>query len=55
MKIIIEKEKKETKQKNNNNASVTAERNEVESLFISCIEEVRTEIMKRRLKNDIMH
>jgi hypothetical protein len=29
------------------------ERNELESLFVECIEEVRKEIMRRRLKNEI--
>lgn len=32
---------------------MSTERNELESLFIECIEEVRKEIMKRRLKNEI--
>jgi DNA-binding TFAR19-related protein (PDSD5 family) len=30
-----------------------AEKNELETLFVDCIEEVRKEIMKRRLKNEI--
>jgi len=29
------------------------EKNELESLFVDCIEEVRKDIMKRRLKNEI--
>lgn len=33
--------------------NMSTERNELESLFIECIEEVRKEIMKRRLKNEI--
>ena len=32
---------------------MSTERNELESLFIECIEEVRKDIMKRRLKNEI--
>lgn len=32
---------------------MSTERNELEALFIDCIEEVRKEIMKRRLKNEI--
>jgi hypothetical protein len=31
----------------------TTEKNELEGLFVDCIEEVRKDIMKRRLKNDI--
>lgn len=30
-----------------------AEKNELEGLFVDCIEEVRKDIMKRRLKNEI--
>jgi hypothetical protein len=29
------------------------EKNELEGLFVDCIEEVRKDIMKRRLKNEI--
>jgi len=29
------------------------EKSELEGLFVECIEEVRKEIMKRRLKNEI--
>ena len=29
------------------------EKNEVENVFVECIEEVRKEIMKRRLKSEI--
>jgi len=29
------------------------ERNDLETLFVDCIEEVRKDIMKRRLKNEI--
>jgi neutral trehalase len=31
----------------------TSEKNELETLFVDCIEEVRKDIMKRRLKNEI--
>lgn len=31
----------------------TSQRNELEILFVECIEEVRKDIMKRRLKNEI--
>lgn len=33
--------------------NVNTEKNELESLFVDCIEEVRKDIMKRRLKNEI--
>ena len=29
------------------------QKNDIESLFVDCIEEVRKDIMKRRLKNEI--
>jgi hypothetical protein len=32
---------------------VNSEKNELESLFVDAIEEVRKDIMKRRLKNEI--
>lgn len=31
----------------------STEKNDLESLFVDCIEEVRKDIMKRRLKNEI--
>ena len=33
--------------------NATQGRNEMETLFVGCIEEVRKDIMKRRLKNEI--
>ena len=32
---------------------MTAQRSELETLFVNCIEEVRKEIMKRRLKSEV--
>ncbi len=32
----------------------TTEKNDLESLFVECIEDVRKDIMKRRLKNEIV-
>lgn len=32
---------------------MTTEKNELENLFVECIEEVKKDIMKRRLKNEI--
>jgi hypothetical protein len=33
--------------------NTTTEKNDLENLFVDCIEEVRKDIMKRRLKNEI--
>ena len=33
--------------------NVSVERTDLEMLFVDCIEEVRKDIMKRRLKNEI--
>lgn len=33
---------------------MTSERNELESIFVSCIEEVRKDMLKRRLKSEVM-
>ena len=53
LKSIIDREKKSAKKVVADRINITTERNELESLFIECIEEVRKEIMKRRLKNEI--
>ena len=53
MKAIIDREKKQQKKVVAEKINMSTERNELESLFIECIEEVRKEIMKRRLKNEI--
>ena len=53
LKSIIDREKKSAKKVVADRINMTTERNELESLFIECIEEVRKEIMKRRLKNEI--
>ena len=53
LKLIIDKEKKMAKKVVADKINMSTERNELESLFIECIEEVRKEIMKRRLKNEI--
>ena len=53
LKSIIDKEKKTSKKVVADRINMSTERNELESLFIECIEEVRKEIMKRRLKNEI--
>jgi predicted nucleotidyltransferase len=53
LKSIIDREKKVSKKVVAERINMSTERNELESLFIECIEEVRKEIMKRRLKNEI--
>ena len=53
LKSIIDREKKTSKKVVAERINMSTERNELESLFIECIEEVRKEIMKRRLKNEI--
>ena len=53
LKTIIDREKKSAKKVVADRINMTTERNELESLFIECIEEVRKDIMKRRLKNEI--
>ena len=53
MKTILIREKKAGKKVTADRINMSTERNELESLFIECIEEVRKEIMKRRLKNEI--
>jgi len=46
---VIEKEKKKNKTTNSERINNATERNELETLFVDCIEEVRKDIMKRRL------
>ena len=53
LKAIIDREKKTSKKVVADKINMSTERNELESLFIECIEEVRKDIMKRRLKNEI--
>ena len=50
---IIEKDKIMQKKAASEETNLRLERNDFESLFVECIEEVRKEIMRRRLKNEI--
>ena len=50
---MIDKEKKTAKKVVGERINMSTERGELESLFIECIEEVRKNIMKRRLKSEI--
>lgn len=49
----IDRERLRTRKVTADKVNETTEKNELESLFVDCIEEVRKDIMKRRLKNDI--
>lgn len=53
LKVAVDRERKDTKRKVADTVNKASERNELEALFIDCIEEVRKDIMKRRLKNEI--
>ena len=54
LKNSLAKERNLTKKFNGEQANLNAERSDLESMFVSCIEEVRKDIMKRRLKTEIM-
>ena len=53
LKEFIKREEIRNKKLNFEKVNDTAEKSELESLFVECIEEVRKDIMKRRLKNEI--
>ena len=53
MKLVIEREKNKIRKVVADKVNDNTEKNELESLFVDCIEEVRKDIMKRRLKNEI--
>ncbi len=53
LKDFIRKEEIRNKKLNFEKVNDTIEKSELESLFVECIEEVRKDIMKRRLKNEI--
>jgi len=52
---MFDKEKMKLKRINFDKVSETSHKNELENLFVECIEEVRKDIMKRRLKNEIVN
>ena len=52
-KDIIDKEKIIQRKQVSETTNNRIERNDLEQLFVECIEEVRKEIMRRRLKNEI--
>jgi hypothetical protein len=53
LKKQVEKEKNRLRKHQADKVNTNTEKNELESLFVDCIEEVRKDIMKRRLKNEI--
>lgn len=53
LRMAVERERLKAKKVTADRVNETTERNELESLFVDCIEEVRKDIMKRRLKNEI--
>lgn len=54
LKETLSKERQQHRKKNGEQANVIAERSELESVFVSCIEEVRKEMLKRRLKSEVV-
>ena len=53
LKQTIEKEKAKYRKAASEKVNAVTEKNELESLFVDCIEDVRKDIMKRRLRNEI--
>lgn len=53
LKDLLDKEKQSARKVVSEETNARLERNDLESLFVECIEEVRKEIMRRRLKNEI--
>ena len=53
LRIHIEKERNRVRKVQGEKVNDLTEKNDLESLFVDCIEEVRKDIMKRRLKNEI--
>ena len=51
--MILDKERLKSKKVQAERVNENTEKNELEGLFVDCIEEVRKDIMKRRLKNEI--
>lgn len=53
LKLQIERLQKKLRKAKGDKANTQIEKTEFEALFVECIEDVRKEIMKRRLKNEI--
>jgi len=55
LKMMLDRERLKVKKINFEKVTETSQKNELENLFVECIEEVRKDIMKRRLKNEIVN
>ncbi len=55
LRILVDKEKQRNKKASFEKVNEISQKNELECLFVECIEEIRKGIMKRRLKNEIMN
>ena len=53
LRTLLDKERLKAKKVQADRVNENTEKNELEGLFVDCIEEVRKDIMKRRLKNEI--
>ena len=53
LKIAIDRETQLRRKATSDRTSYVADRSEIEQLFVSCVEEVRKEVMKRRLKTEL--
>ncbi len=54
LKDDLAKERQLQRKRNGEQAVIISERNELESIFVSCIEEVRKDMLKRRLKSEVI-
>ena len=52
---LTDAEKNKLKKSHFDKVAETSQKNELENLFVECIEEIRKDIMKRRLKNEIFN
>lgn len=55
LRLVVDKEKSKSKKANFEKVNEVTQKNELENLFVECIEEIRKDIMKRRLKNEIFN
>ena len=53
LQMMIEREKRASKKVVSEHVNTTVQRSDLESLFMDCIEDVRKDIMRRRLKVEI--
>ena len=53
LKIEIERMKRKFVQENSKKVVQTMEKNDLEQLFVRCVEDMRKEIIKRRLKAEV--